>query len=94
MAVKGDIIFSASVVVDRQQAEHSNVDILKYKQDKYSMDMGMQIAEAKGWEEVEDEERTISQLTLYVFTPQELKDFIDVKFQRKLREMGLSSKQS
>lgn len=89
MKVNGEIIFSATVAVDKQLADQSNGDAVKYKKDQIARELGMKIAEEKGWTDWEDENLLMSEIRLYVFTPQELKDFMDIKYTRKLKEMGL-----
>jgi len=89
MRVNGEIIFSATVAVDKEQAEQSKMKMVEYKQDKIAQELGLKIAEEKGWDEYERDNMLISELTLYVFTPQELKDFLDIKYRKKLKELGL-----
>lgn len=89
MQVNGEIVFSVSTAVDKEQAEQSKMKMVEYQQDKWARQLGMKIAEEKGWDEYETDNLLISELTLYVFTPQELKDFMDLKFKRRLKEMGI-----
>lgn len=90
MRVNGEIVFSVTSAVDKDQAEQSKMKMVEYQQDKWAQQLGMKIAEEKGWNEYERDNMLISELRLYVFTPEELKDFVDIKFQRKLKEMGIS----
>lgn len=90
MRVNGEVIFSATVAVDKTQAEESKMKMVEYQQDKIAQELGMKIAEEKGWDEYERDNLLISEIRLYVFTPQELKDFMDLKYTHKLKEMGIT----
>lgn len=88
MRVNSEIIFSATVAVDKQAAEQSKMDMLRYKQDSIARDLGMKIADEKGWTDFEENGMIKSEIRLYVFTPAELRDFCDVKFKARLLEMA------
>lgn len=77
--VNGEIVFSARIAVDKEQAEHSKVEMLKYQKEKMACELGTKIAKEKGWDEREEGGNIIAEINLYVFTPQELKDFVDLK---------------
>jgi hypothetical protein len=90
MKVNGEIIFSATVAVDKERADQAILkEMLKYKKERIAQDLGMKIAEEKGWEDYEEDGLLKADIRLYVFTPRELKDFIDLKFQKKLMEMDI-----
>ena len=88
MKVNSEIVFSATVAVDKEQAEQSNMDIVRYKKDSIARDLGMKIADEKGWIDYEENGSIRADLRLYVFTPAELRDFCDMKFKAKLLEMA------
>lgn len=88
MKVNGEIVFSATVAVDKERAEQSNMDLLRYQKDSMARDMGMKIADEKGWVDFEEENLIRSEIRLYVFTPAELRDFCDAKFKAKLLDMA------
>lgn len=92
MKVNGEIVFGATVAVDKERAGKSTlVEMLKHKKERMAQDLGMKIAEEKGWEDYEEHGLLKSDIRLYVFTPQELKDFIDIKYAQKLREIGITN---
>jgi hypothetical protein len=88
MRVNGEIVFSAVSAVDKERAEESNMDIVRYNKDHIARDLGMKIAEEKGWHDYEEDGLIKSEIRLYVFTPAELRDFCDAKFKAKLLDMA------
>jgi hypothetical protein len=91
MKVNGEIIFSATVGIDKDQAEQAILEeMLRHKKERLAQDLGMKIAEEKGWNDFEEHGLLKSEIRLYVFTPQELKDFMDLKYAHKLKEMGIT----
>ena len=89
MQVNSEIVFSGIVAVDKTRAEQSVLnEMLNHQKERMAQDLGMKIAEEKGWDDFEEDGLLKSEIRLYVFTPQELKDFVDLKFQRRLKEIG------
>lgn len=88
MKVNGEIVFGATVAVDKEQAEQSKMKMLEYKKDSVARELGMKIADEKGWVDFEEENIIRSEIRLYVFTPAELRDFCDAKFKAKLLDMA------
>jgi len=89
--VNSNIIFSATIELTNQIIDESmNGNYIEHKKKDMAHQLGLQIVEEKGWEVEVVEDRTLLELRLYVFTPQELKDFIDIKFQNKLEKMGIT----
>lgn len=86
--VNGEIVFSAAVAVDKEQAKLLKYKMLDYQKNKMACDLGVKIAEEKGWYDYEDGCLLKSEIRLYVFTPGELKDFVGAKFKAKLQHMA------
>lgn len=88
MKTNGEIVFSATVAVPKEDIVLSSGDIMRWKKDKLACDLGVKIADEKGWTEYEDGAMMFADIRLYVFTPAELMDFMHAKFKKKLQEMA------
>jgi len=89
--VNSKIIFSATIELTNQIIDESmNESYIEHKKKDMAHQLGLQIVGEKGWEVEVVEDRTLLDIRLYVFTPQELKDFIDIKLQHKLEKMGIT----
>ena len=89
--VNSQIIFSAAIHLSGKIVDDSNVDDeIEHKKAMMANQLGLQIVKEKGWEVEVVEDYTSLNIRLYVFTPQELKDFIDIKLQYKLEKMGIT----
>ncbi len=88
MKVNGEIVFSASAAATKEIIKMSEGKAFDYQKEKIARDLGMKIAEEKGWVERQEDDITIAEIRLYVFTPAELMDFCDAKFKKKLQKMA------
>lgn len=87
--IKTDITFGATVAVTSEELKTARVpSLLDYKQERMAQDLGMKIAEEKGWSVRHEDDLVLSELKLYVFTNNELKDYMDAKFKAKLQYMA------
>lgn len=87
--IKTEIAFGAGVCVTKQLVDEAKThDFVDYKKEGAARDLGMKIAEEKGWDVREDGDLIFMDMRLYVFTPMELKDYMDAKFKAKLRHMA------
>lgn len=83
--IKTEIKFGAMVAFSTVELEITEAK--KYKKDHIAANLGLKIAEAKGWIEFSDPvnpEIEIAELRLYVFTPNELADYMDAKFKMRI----------
>lgn len=92
MKVNGEIVFGATAAATKEIIEQSNGDAFKYKKDHIARDLGMKIADEKGWVERGEGDMVVAEIRLYVFTPAELIDFCDAKFKAKLQKMAATEK--
>jgi DNA-binding NarL/FixJ family response regulator len=93
MNVNGEIVFSTTVAVTKMLADqHKSDDYIDYRKERAAMDLGAKIAEEKGWNVTILDDIITMDIRLYVFTPTELKDYMDAKFKAKLREMAANEK--
>ena len=88
--IKTDIRYGATVAFSKEELEHSNFEIIPYKLERQAADLGVFILNKKGWiqEEHPDMEITEYRRNLYVFTPNELRDYMDAKFKERLQNMA------
>lgn len=88
--IKTEIKFGATIAIPTEHIKQAKThELLQYKKDSVARDLGMKIADEKGWvDEHESGDLTIAEMRLYVFTPAELMDFMDAKFKAKLRHMA------
>lgn len=89
MRVNGEIVFAATVAVPKEQIEQAKThNLMDYKKDRMAQDLGLKIADEKGWLDREDGDMAIAEMRLYVFTPAELMDYCHAKFKAKLQQMA------
>lgn len=75
-----EIRFGTSVGVSKEDlALYNHEDYLKYKLDHAAMDLGVLILNEKGWELDEGENIHHYRRNLYVFTAEELRDYVKSK---------------
>ena len=86
------IEFHAVVAIDREEMKRSKVNIINYKQEAQASDLGRLIAKTKGWISHAEGSMFVSKLDLYVFTRNELQDYIDAVFKAKLQHMADTEK--
>lgn len=89
MRVNGEIVFGATVAEPLHIIEEVKHDIMRFRKDKIAQDLGIKIAEEKGWTEFVRDDMQFAELRLYVFTPTELMDFMHAKFKAKLQKMAV-----
>lgn len=82
------IEFHAVVVTDREQIEQAKFNILNHRQDNQARELGLLIAQTKGWKSKPTGDTYTSHLDLYVFTRNELHDYMDSVFKEKLLHMA------
>jgi hypothetical protein len=78
------IEFHANVAIDREQIKQAKFNIINAKQDTQARELGLLIARTKGWKTHPAGDLHISELDLYVFTRNELKDYVDACIKEKL----------
>lgn len=83
-----EIEFGCTASVTKEEIKTHKADILAYRREKQAADLGVLIAKEKGWQMKRQGDIAISTLILYVFTPNELRDFIDAKLKKKLIELS------
>lgn len=69
--------FGVSFGVDRELIKKSKADPVKYQKQKWATELGLMISDAKGWEAEPVGDISQWRLEVYVFTPQELKLYIE-----------------
>lgn len=74
--IKTEILFGASVAESKENIDFSKGDLLEWKEDKMARELGMKICQEKGWFRHEEDEIVISNIRLYVFTPEELRKYV------------------
>lgn len=83
-----EIKFGAASAVNKEQIQQSKMDIIKYKQTQAAHDLGEKICDVKGWKMRPEGDLCISEINLYVFTPLELKNYIEAKIKSHLLLMA------
>jgi hypothetical protein len=78
------IEFHATVGIHRDQIKSAKFNIINAEQDHRAREMGILIAQTKGWKTEPVDDMHVSRLDLYVFTPTELKDYVDACLKQKL----------
>lgn len=86
--IKTEIMFGAAVAEAKEQVDLTHGDMLDWKKGSVARDLGMRIADEKGWNDREEHGMYISDIRLYVFTPNELADYMEAKFKARLRKMA------
>lgn len=87
--IKTEVKFGATIATDKEQIKLAKThDFLQYQKDKMAADLGRKIAEEKGWYDHPMGDMVVSDIRLYVFTPNELTDYMDAVFKSKLRHMA------
>jgi hypothetical protein len=79
-----EIKFGVSFAVTTQDIALAKFDVLARQKEKFARDLGVKIMQAKGWKMRPGGELAICEQTLYVFTPNELRDYVDAKLKQKL----------
>lgn len=86
--IKTDIKFGATSTVTKTQIAESKFDILGRQRERAAEDLGREIAKVKGWQMCPEGDLAISELRLYVFAPNELRDFLDAKLKKRMLELA------
>lgn len=71
------IEFHATIGIDRKQIVDSKTNIIDLRQHQQAQELGVLIAKTKGWETLPIDDMHVSRLDLYIFTREELVDFIN-----------------
>lgn len=87
--IRTEIQFGCTAAVSRDEIKQSKVDPIKIKRERMGAELGVKIAQAKEWHMRPEGELAISELSLYVFTPNELHDFLEARMKEKLISMAL-----
>lgn len=90
--IKTDTEFGATVSISDDEVAEKAEGYTEYKLSVQASELGLLIAEKKGWKSswVPSMGFTEYNLRLRVFTPNELKDYMDAKFKAKLQHMASS----
>lgn len=86
--IQTEIRFGATVAVDKEQIKQSKTNILAHRKEEVAQTLGPKIAKAKGWNMRPEGNTVICEMSLYVFTPNELRLFLDAKMKQKLIDMS------
>ena len=88
--IRTEIKFGATVAVPVEEVELAKThDYLKWRKDRVAQELGIKIADEKGWrDEHMSSGLIIAEMRLYVFTPNELIDYMNAKFKAKLQHMA------
>lgn len=86
--IKTEIVYGATVAVPKEEINLAKGDVLQWKKDRMSQELGMKISDEKGWYDHDDGKIVMSDIRLYVFTPAELMTYLDARFKKRLREMA------
>jgi hypothetical protein len=71
-----DTKFTITAATPRHIADSSGGDAVGFQQNKQAYSLGMNIAKKKGWKIKERDGIIVSTLEIYVFTRDELKEFL------------------
>ena len=85
--IKTETQFGVEFSVDKQLVKQSKMKVVDYEKDKYAAELGMKIAEIKGWERTDapfSSNYETYRMKLYVFTPEELRKYVEGVILKKL----------
>ena len=86
--IRTEIEFHITVAVSKVEMQESkDMKVIDYKKERQAAEFGMLIMKEKGWKQVEPDQDGIGIIAsqrLFIFTPNELKDYIDTKLKQKL----------
>lgn len=72
-------LYVNKMLVSKEHIEDGAMDAIRYYKDKLARDFGQQVIKAKGVGQFEDDEGDVKlELALYVLTPHELRQLIDL----------------
>jgi hypothetical protein len=83
--IKTEIKFGASVAVSKENIILSKGDLLERQEDRLAHELGVKICREKGWYHHDQDDMVLSDISLYVFTPNELSLYLDAKLKAQLR---------
>lgn len=70
--------FSAAFGIDKKQQEDGAIDLVKCESESAAERVGLAIAKRKAWRTwEEDSQTTLYRLDLFVFTPEELEEYVN-----------------
>lgn len=89
--IKTEVMFSATVAVPNEEIARAKThDLMGYKKDSVARDLGIKIAHEKHWHEQDEDHMKIATMRLYVFTPVELRIYMEAEFKDKLQRMAFT----
>lgn len=83
-----EIQYGATVAIASHEVKLSKMDIIRDKKERVGAEMGVKIANAKQWGMRPEGDLAILSLSIYVFSPNELTDYMNAKFKERLIEMA------
>lgn len=86
--IRTEIEFHINVSVSKiEMQESKDMRVVEYKKERQAADFGVLIMKEKGWRQIEPDQDgvgIIASQRLFIFTPNELRDYIDAKLKQKL----------